>query len=131
MIIFTLQMLLCIVKWCWWDCLIVVNTALESFLSNKFMCLFIFAVFTICKRSLMMCLLCWSYRRGCISCKWLINILFAVCKLSVWISASCLQVAEIVYKMIDDVNKLLQRYILAEIVCNVIYQLQRSCLNVC
>ena len=46
------------------------------------------------QRGLIVCLWCLQYRREYISCKWLINILFAVCKLFVWISASCWDVAK-------------------------------------
>ena len=55
-----------------------------------------------------------NYFRGCLQDQ------TVVCKLSVWILASCLQRYILVY----DVNKLLRWF-------NVIYHLQRSCLNVC
>ena len=37
------------------------------------------------------------------SCKWLINILFAICKLFVWISASCWDVAKKFNHLVCDV----------------------------
>ena len=43
------------------------------------------------------------YRREYIHCKWLINILFAICKLSVWISVSCWNVAKKFNHLVCDV----------------------------
>ena len=49
-------------------------------------------MFTICKRSLIILFTTHSISQRIISCKWLINILFAVCKLFVWIS-------EVIYQL--------------------------------
>ena len=91
-----------------------------KFLSIEFCCLFHFAdVYRLQKMFNHLVYNTYHIVDDIISCKWLINILFAVCKLSirnlVEIVCKLNDVAEIVYKMIDDVNKLLQRYILVEI----------------